>query len=590
VDAGKAKWDCRLGVIIPLRDGVQLNATVYLPPRQVAPAPCIVLITPYISDNFHDRGSYFATHGYPFAVVDARGRGNSEGTFRPFVQEAQDGYDVVEWVAGQDYCNGKVAMWGGSYSGSVQWATAKEAPPHLATIVPVAAAYLGLDFPMRSNIFYPSVIQWLAFTMGRTLQAQLYSDNSFWSALYRQWHESGRAFRDLDSMFGSLIPMFQEWIDHPEPDGYWATCNPTAMDYAKLTVPILTITGSYDDDQPGALEHYCQHVNNAPEECRSLHYLVIGPWDHAGTRTPAIEVGGVRFGANSLLDLPKLHIDWYGWTISGKQRPDFLRRRVAYYVMGADEWRYADTLTDVTAHFQAFFLHSMQHSINALPTGGLRQSSGEGDPDVYRYDPRETSGPEVAAEAKVTVGSLIDQTVLSALVGRALIYESEPLDQNTEISGCFRLSAWISIDCPDTDFYVSVHEVTSEGTSIRLSTDAMRARYRSGLNNPQLVHTRAPLCYEFAKFTFVSREIKQGSRLRLVLSPVGRLAETMFTGKNYNSGGVVSRETANHARPVTVCLHHDQSHPSVLYVPIGRSKSTNEPEAPRTALIGAMGS
>ena len=112
-----------------MRDGVGLNATVYRPKEQRAPAPCIFTLTPYIGDSYHDRAMYFAGHGLPFLLVDVRGRGNSEGTFTPFAQEINDGYDVVEWLAKQPYCNGKVSMWGGSYAGFDQWATAKNRPP-----------------------------------------------------------------------------------------------------------------------------------------------------------------------------------------------------------------------------------------------------------------------------------------------------------------------------------------------------------------------------------------------------------------------------------------------------------------------------
>src|SRR5271155_4797908 len=101
------------GVKIPLRDGVRLNATLYIPKTHATPSPAIFTLTPYIGQTYHDVGMYFAEHGYPFLTVDVRGRGNSEGSFRPLIQEAQDGYDVVEWLAKQPYCNGKISMWGG---------------------------------------------------------------------------------------------------------------------------------------------------------------------------------------------------------------------------------------------------------------------------------------------------------------------------------------------------------------------------------------------------------------------------------------------------------------------------------------------
>src|SRR6266571_7651221 len=169
--AATADYDLQWGVKIPMRDKVELNATLYLPKTpdgSSSKMPVIFTLTPYISDTYHARGAYFASHGYLFALVDVRGRGNSGGEFEPFANEPRDGHDVVEWLAKQPFCDGKVAMWGGSYAGFDQWATAKELPPHLATIVPAAAAHPGVDFPFQFNIFAPYDMQWLSFTSGVT--------------------------------------------------------------------------------------------------------------------------------------------------------------------------------------------------------------------------------------------------------------------------------------------------------------------------------------------------------------------------------------------------------------------------------------
>ena len=142
------------GFKIPMRDGVKLNGTVYKPAGQKDPLPVAFTFTPYISDSYHNRAMYFAQNGYVFVLVDVRGRGNSQGNFEPFAHDPQDGYDIVEFLAKQPWSNGKITMWGGSYAGYDQWATIKEAPPHLATIVPVAEAHAGVDFPFFKNIFY----------------------------------------------------------------------------------------------------------------------------------------------------------------------------------------------------------------------------------------------------------------------------------------------------------------------------------------------------------------------------------------------------------------------------------------------------
>jgi putative CocE/NonD family hydrolase len=551
-------------VKIPLRDGVRLNADLYLPDSGVSPRACVLTMTPYIAQSYHERGVYFASRGYAFVAVDVRGRGDSEGEFHPFIQEAADGYDTVEWLAQQPYCGGKVGMWGGSYAGYVQWVVAKERPPHLLTIVPAAAPYAGADFPMLNNIPYTYLIQWLSFTQGRTSKDALFADQNWWQAQNRRWFESGASFESLDGLLGMAPASFREWLQHPDLDAYWDRHNPTATQYAELRLPILTITASHDDDQPGALSHYREHMKNASVEERARHYLIIGPWDHAGTRTPKAEVGGLKFGPASLVDLPKLHDEWYAWTLLGGAQPEFLKNKVAYYVMFADRWRYADSLDSVTAEMRPLLLDSRGGANDLYGAGVLDSTTKAGPPDHYVYDPRDVS--LAAIEQQVDPNSYVDQRLLNARNGKQLVYHSAPFAQDTEVSGFFRLSAWISIDQPDTDFMTTVYEVRDDGGSILLASQVMRARYRESLRNPKPVGTKAPLPYQFDKFTFVSQEIKRGSRLRLVIAPIN----SIYLEKNYNTGGIAAKETVKDARTVKVALFHDRAHPSTLYVPIGQ--------------------
>ncbi len=566
VEADPSQVQLRWNVRIPLRDGVELSAIAYVPREQQQPSPCVFTLTPYVAQTFHDRGVYFAAHGYPFLSIDVRGRGNSEGAFQPMIQEARDGYDIVEWLARQPYCNGKVAMWGGSYSGYNQWATAKEFPPHLATIVPAAAPFAGVDFPSRNNIFTPYDVQWLTYTSGRTAQERVFGDGSFWAAQHRRWFESGLSLRGFDTWMGNPSPIFQEWLNHPHPDAYWDRYNPTAAEYAKLRLPVLTITGSYDANQYGALTHYREHLKNTSAEGRAAHYLVIGPWDHSGTRTPKAEFGGLSFGPASLLDLPQLHLDWYAWTMGQGPKPSFLKKNVAYYVMGAETWRYADTLDAVTAERRPYYLASDGRASDVF-SGGELGAGSRGGPDRYVYDPRDTGTAELES---VSAPEFTDQRLVNARGGKQLVYHTAPFSEATEISGFFKLSAWIAIDQPDTDFAVNVYEVTADGSSILLSSDMMRARYRESFRRPTLIHTREPLRYDFERFSFVSRQVRTGSRLRLVISPL----DSIYWEKNYNSGGEVAAETRADARPVTVTLYHDRAHPSALYVPIGQAEVT----------------
>jgi putative CocE/NonD family hydrolase len=419
---------------------------------------------------------------------------------------------------------------------------------------------------MRNNITYPYVMQWLTFTSGHTAQDRIFGDPHFWAAKYRQWFESGAPFAELDTIVGNPSPVFRTWIAHPQVDAYWDSYNPTSQEYAKLSLPILTITGSYDGDQPGALAHYREHMTHASPEARAKHYLVIGPWDHAGTRTPSASFGGLTFGPASLVDLPQLHIDWYGWTMQGGAKPAFLQKNVAYYVMGADKWRYADSLEAVTGEARPYFLGSNGGAGDVLAAGSLRpdKPGAKSESDRYIYDPRDVS--DAAAEASLDPELLTDQTLIYAQTGKQLIYHTAAFDKDTEISGTFRLSAWIVIDQPDTDFIASIYEIRPDGSSILLTTDQLRARYRESLREPKLVTTKGPLRYDFDRFTFVSRQIAKGSRLRLRIAPVN----SIYSQKNYNSGKNVIDERLQDARPVTVNLYHEAKHPSALYVPFGK--------------------
>ncbi len=556
------------GVRIPLRDGIRLNATLYLPMKQMEPSPSIFMLTPYIGQSYHDRGVYFASHGYPFVTVDVRGRGNSEGVFRPNINEDKDGHDIVEWLAQQPYCSGKVAMWGGSYMGYVQWASAKELPPHLSTIVPVASPFRGVDTPMRNNIFTPYRLQWLNLISGRTSQDKVFADQPFWSRKFQQWLESGIPFKDLDTAAGNPSAVFQEWVSHPHQDAYWDSYNPTPEHYSRISIPILTITGIYDGNQLGALTHYREHLKNCPLAARAQHFLVIGPWDHLGTRVPKREFAGLKVGPASLVDLPKLHLEWYAWTMQGGPKPEFLQKNVAYYLMGAEKWRYADTLEEITVRTEPFYLQSTANPTDVFHSGTLTaEPPMKCEPDHYIYDPQDVS--LAALESTIDPENRVDHRLTYASVGKQLVYHSAPFETDAEICGFFKLTAWLAIDQPDTDFFVSIYEIDIDGTAIQLTSDCMRARYRESLREQNLVSTKAPLRYDFERFMFVTRQVKEGNRLRLVIGPLN----SIYWQKNYNSGGVVAEESMKDARPVTVRLFHDGAHPTVLHVPFGQSET-----------------
>jgi len=563
--ARAAKTRMLWGERIPMAGGGTLHATVYLPETLAAASPVLFTMTPYVAQTYHDVALAFASAGYPFVTVDVRGRGNSDGVFAPLVHEREDSRDIIQWLANQDYCDGRVAMWGGSYGGYVQWAAAANRPAPLLSIAPVASPFMGVDYPYRNNCAMPYWMQWLTLITGRASQDKMFWEKAlYWGTKFADFARSGRPFKDLDDFLGNPSRVFQAWVAHPHIDDYWDQHNLAPADYAGIDIPILTITGAFDADQLGALAHYRRHRAHGTPAARDRHFLVIGPWDHAGTRAPQRQFSGITTGPNSMVDLHGLHVQWYDWTLRGKTRPPFLERNVAYYVMVADRWRYTDTLDAVTDHHCDLYLRSDGQANDLYRSGRLSLSlPGDDLPDEYVYDPADSSLYDL--ESSVDPEDRSDDRMIHASLGRRLVYHSEPFAEDTEISGFFSFEAWLAIDQPDTDFHVAIYEIDLRGQSIRLSADWLRARHRDGLRQMELVETPEPLAYRLDNFMFISRLVRKGHRLRLVVGP----HDSIYHQRNMNCGRPVSEQTAADARVVTVRLFHDALRPSRLRVPIG---------------------
>ncbi len=568
-------YDIKWGVKIPMRDKAELNATLYFPKTpdgSMPKTPVVFTLTPYISDSYHPRAAYFASHGYVFALVDVRGRGNSGGEFEPFAQEPSDGHDVVEWLAQQPFCDGKVAMWGGSYAGFDQWATAKEFPPHLATIVPAAAAHPPLDYPSLDNIGETYDVQWFTFTSGKAGQGNLFGDSKFWRTKFLDAYKKHLAFKTLDAFVGNPSVSFQRILKHPTADAYYDAMVPTVDQFKKLTLPILTITGQYDGDELGAMTFYRDHIGNASPETRAKHFLIIGPWDHAGTRTPTDEVAGVKFGKDAVVDLNDLHRQWYDWTMKSGAKPTFLKDQVAYYLIasgnsGANgEWKYTDNYANLIANPKTFYFDSKNGDANGVfRSGALAESKSANGADKFVYDPLDTRrGEEVegAEPNDKTVG--LDQKFPLSIGSDGLVYHTDPLPKEAPLVGCPTVTLWVSIDTPDVDLEADLYEIQPDGTSIALWSDLRRLRYRESLRDAKLLKPGEIVKCDFNPGLFVARKMVKGSRLRLVVTAVN----SIFWQKNYCSGGVVADETAKDARTCHVQVYHDAQHPSSIQLPL----------------------
>lgn len=541
------------GVKVPMRDGAELAANVYHPALSGAgKRPGILTLTPYTADRYHQQAMFFARNGYTFVVVDVRGRGNSAGEYWPYEKEGEDGRDVVQWMTRQPWCDGKVGMWGGSAAGYNQWATLKEFPQGLATIVPIASGHPGFDMPAYKNVFSGWALNWFASVAGRAVNNNFEGDLDYWTRVFRSHYLALRPFDQLDEHVGMPSAAFERWLSHPSVDGYWDAFVPDPAAYRRIEIPILTITGHHDGVQRGALEFHRLHMQHGSDAGRARHFLVIGPWNHAGTRKPQRKVGGVQFGEKSLVDIDQLHLDWYDWTLRDGPRPAFLEDQVTYYIEERDEWRAATSLDTMGTKPRRLFFSS----------GALHEQPGPRAAESYLYDPRDTRAG--AAEPMYGEDYLLDTSPVTNLFGAGLLYETPPLASDLTIAGRARAELWLEMDAPDTDVELLLYQVRPDGTSIRLAQDHVRVRYRDSLRKPAPAPLNEVFRVVFPDFSFFARRIERGSRLRLLI----HAPNSIYTQKNYNSGGDVSRESGAVARRVRVVVHQGGRHASFIELPI----------------------
>lgn len=543
---------------IPMRDGVNLNGTLYRPAGAIKRAPTVFMLTAYPDDTSHPTGSYFAEHGMNYVYVDVRGRGDSEGKFVPFEPDAQDGHDVVEWLAKQPWSDGHVAMFGGSYAGQDQWQVAGTHPPHLTAIAPVASVRMGIDFPMSHNVPVSYEIQWLAYTNGHPLYPALFRD-PLWQQTFNRFFKEGHPYTQLDSYAGLPNPMFQKWVAHPDYDAYWKSLTPQKDAVQKITIPMLAITGAQDGDQPGTLSYYADHLaaSGAPPK---NYLLVMGPWDHPGTRDPKQDTGGEHYGPASLIDVRRLHLEWYRHVMLGGPKPAFFQKNVAYYVAGpnAECWKYADALAGATKSTQTLYLNAAGGARSMVHSGSLQASVQGAQGGQWLSDPKDVSHA--------------DQTELPPgddLHGDGLVFHTEPFTQDTEITGLAHMKLWLAIAGPDADIDYRLYLVTPDGKAHALDQSYLRARYRRSPEHAEFVTPGAVEQYDLPGTQWFSWRAPKGSRLRLVLE------STNDPGieKNYNAAKPVAQESMADAHAETIRLVQDAAHPSSIAIPLGDTRS-----------------
>ncbi len=572
-------YDIELSRMIPMRDGVELEAWITRPSKLAGKAPAVLELTQYDIDGGR-RGEpvAMARRGYVFVLAYVRGRGRSGGVKSDDLglQVGRDGHDLVEWIARQPWSDGHVFMYGGSFVGMTQWRTAAQRPPHLSGITPFAPIYPGWDVPNTNGIpqAWSAVI--VGYTSGRSLNTGFIDNAAYWQGKMLEQYAGYRPFSELDEAIGiapddwwmadsaGLRKSFMKtWLDHVGDRAFNLAAEPAAKDYAAMRFPILTATGFFDDDQPGALRYYRNYFAHAPTAQVDRSVLVIGPWDHGGTQRPTKSIMGLTIPDSAVLDMQALHAGWYDWILGRGPKPALLRDKVNYFMLGADEWRHAASLAAASSgESLGFYLSAPDHApLNVFHSGSLvGEPPAAEPPTVIVSDPREL--PELAM-----LSSLPDEGLTSQFRDfqkRAVVFHSEPLAHDVEVAGHMRLNLRVRADAPDFDLWAQVLMIAPDGSAVRLGEDIRRARFRNGPFQSELLKPGETVDIPF-EFYWSAWRIPAGARLRLTIAPLN----SAFFQKNFNTGGRIGYENIADAR----VAHIEVLHSSRLSLPLAAPAS-----------------
>lgn len=577
----------RWGVRIPMRDGATLNAMVFTPKDSPAAGPVVFEMTPYGIDAFYGSALQFALHGLAFVLIDCRGRGESDGEFEMFEVDINDTVDAIEWLSRQPWCDGQVATYGGSYSGANQWTAAKACHPALKTITPWGAGCPGIDVS-AGGVPFIGHLSWHLLTSGRDTYWGMGADSGYWAEMLAKLYRENRPAAELPAMAGITRPKFLQSLRDP----YYAlkamTFLPTDDEIRRMDLPILSSTGHYDSTHPGTLYHFLRFEKIASEKARKKHHLVIGPWHHAGM-DGTDRVGDLQFGPQAKIDMADIRRQWFKWAFGRGDKPAFLQHRIMYYMAGAEEWRGCDTLEEAFTSRKSFYFRSDGSARDIFHSGALVTEQANSAPDEYVADPFDTEIIEMELRKRAIARPSKDHTAIQFpeplrglqwqlagedptdsafaynLRGQGVVYHSAALAEDLEIAGTPELSLWLTLDAPDADVVALLYEILpDDGSSILLWSDIQRLRYRKSWRQPELATPGVPFEVTFSMPKFMSRRLRRGSRLRLVI----RSPASINYQKNLHSGKPNIEELPGDARRCTVKLHHEPGRQSVLRLPV----------------------
>jgi uncharacterized protein len=564
-------------VPVQLRDGTVLATDVYRP-RQETRLPVLLQRTPYNKDNaVGSELIRMAQAGYAVVVQDARGRFASEGKFIPFVHEAVDGAETIEWAAQQPWSTGRIGTFGRSYVGATQWLAATQSPSALQAMAPDLTA---------SNYYQGWTYEGGAFQLGFTL-AWILSSLAL-GDIQRDIGSSRAGTADLADVVANLdnieqlywalpltslevlarrAPYYFDWLHHSDYDEYWRGIAPHDL-APHMALPSLNIGGWYDIFINGTLANYRAMKAPSGTSITPSRHLIVGPWAHGVPRGMFPERHfGYAAGVDSI-DLIGIQLRWFDRWLKHIDNGVDRERPVRIFTMGPNTWREEDDWPLPDTDFRKLYLHSRGHANSATGDGALTEHPPLREPeDVYLYDPRNpvptVGGCTFLPGLWVAANSGPKDQRSVELRHDVLCYTTAPLQLPLEITGPVRLVLYVSSSARDTDFTGKVVDVAPDGRVEILSDGILRARFRDSMESPSLLRPGEMYCLQ-VELGSTSYVLLAGHRLRLEVSS----SNFPRFDRNPNTGGVIAEAMESDLMPAVNRIHHDEESPSYLCVPV----------------------
>ncbi len=579
-------------VIITVRDGTKLAADVYRPVND-GKYPTLLTRTPYNKgDGNSAEAKFYATRGYAVVMNDVRGRYASEGTWDGLKSDPTDGYDVVEWIAAQSWSNGKVGTFGTSYPGGTQHALAEMNPPHLTTMIPIdALSNCGVAGMRHGGAFELRFFNWI-INIGAPNSRAANADPALKAALV----ENGRRVRQLADALPirpgntalRAVPEYEAWIVEALRSGsespFWKKKGLSVVDHINdyADVPVQHVTGWYDSwTRQVTMNYDALHAAK-----KSPQRLLIGPWVHASQGSNVS--GEVEFTTDAAIDLLAYRLRWYDHWL--KQQPNGVDKEspVRIYVMGTGDdrktpngrlrhggfWREEQEWPLKRATEQTFYFRT-GGSLNAEPPARDDKAS------IYVFDPRKpvpTIGGNISSNAPLMNNGGYDQrprpdthaaTDALPLSTRndVLVFRTEPLSQDAEVTGTVVAELYVATSCLDTDFTAKlIDEIPANadyptGYDLNIGDSILRLRYRDGFDK-QVIATPGEIYKIRIPLYPTSNVFKRGHRIRVDISS----SNYPRFDVNPNTGEALGdNRTWKIAENL---LYHDERHPSRVILPV----------------------